>query len=172
MERDSDCDETNIEWPSACAVHLLPVRAFETAARQDPAMRYWTLFTLRMMACAGLSVALILWVAGQWGPTHGGAAIGVAHVHLGTNKLANAVIWVPVGRSHAFDKSVPDVLHLLHKQAADFNILGIMFRYRDMTRRGFVRVDHWLICLSFFIATVATSRRRNHSAAQTPDAND
>lgn len=127
---------------------------------------YWTLLTLRMMAWLGLALTVMWWVVGQWRPGHAGVAIGAVHVRVGTNRFSNAVIWVPVAQARAFGKDVSDILNYINEEHADGTLPGIIYRFRDLNASGFVRVDHWLLCLTFLLGKVVTSWRREEPVAE------
>lgn len=124
-------------------------------------MHDWTILLLRITARAGLFLTVTTWLLGQWAPSHAGVTLGAVHVRLGTNEFANAVIWVPANQASVFGKDVHDALNYIHEVHADGSVPGILYRVRELRRRGFVRVDHWLSCLTFLIVAVAAGRRQN-----------
>ena len=58
-------------------------------------MKYWTRFTLQIMARAGLSVTVILWVVSQWGVSNADLTFGGMLLRVQTTDRAVAAIWCP-----------------------------------------------------------------------------
>jgi len=117
-------------------------------------MKYWTHFSLRMMARAGLSVAVLLWTAGHWGEA-AQAPINLDGT-LGANEFR-----AQISAAHLR-------VWYLHFNAVPPSLTGPYFRAKSLPGVSLywkgsyyvaINLSHWLLCLTFLIATVATHWR-------------
>jgi len=124
-------------------------------------MKYWTIFILRMMARAGLSMAAIVWVVGACKPINTRVSIGTERVFAATNSVEFSVMydrrtainyhWIPLTVLGPSTQMKPYIDLLWLKAWERGSRLSVNYVY--------VTVDHWLLCLTFLVATVATSWR-------------
>ena len=141
-------------------------------------MKYWTLFTLRMIARVGLSVAVILWAASQWSTSEWSKDIGNNHAFVGLNKSRLQLQLFRGGTVVVVDANEPDrstnykgillkIVHLppKHEPILSSSALTVWAR----TDHVGITIHHWLICLTFLIATVATSWRWKKPDVQTEE---
>jgi hypothetical protein len=135
-------------------------------------MKYWTLFTLRMMARLGLLLAVILWQGSQTFeagvfPRPGNQVIagrvfgGGWLVFLGRTTDGTFGARYPSNKSYFYDITdyAPELHHAMYAQF-DFQLKqpgqpGIEFRSRE-SEEYFIVFKHWLPCLTLMLATEAT----------------
>ncbi len=104
-------------------------------------MKYWTLFTFRMLARAGLIVVLILWIAGWWGGFSHCAVLrdGIATIVADGNAMV--IGWGP--RIHEFGS-----IRIFQ------TVSGTRAVYVES---DMVQIHFWFLCLIFLSTTIVTS---------------
>lgn len=112
-------------------------------------MRYWTLFTLRVLARVGLSVAAILWVTGQQEQPSVAFDIGTRRTSVHTYASMLCVSNCRVKRP---------LLCLYDPEPPILDLPGLLVQTEPGDKVD-IDIDHWFLCLTFLIATVATSVR-------------
>jgi len=132
-------------------------------------MKYWTLFTLRMMARAGLSFVIGAWV---WCATQ---SVGF---HAETSSYSR-VVWAcsthvgwAIGSYPAANRAIPfaprftDLDTVAMEQIwpkyylDSFSLVpGAEYRHSLKIDGHMLHFKHWFLCLTFLIATVATHWR-------------
>ena len=119
-------------------------------------MWYWALFTMRMVARAGLATAVILWVVGQWTPRNGSIISSVFSVVVETNETQVGLICYEGSGAiyHGMLGAFPG-----DGRPEEETITVGLVTFSRGTDRISIGIDHWLLCLTFLIATVATSVR-------------
>ena len=101
--------------------------------RDDSSMKYWTLFTVRLLARVGLTASVCMWAMGQYQVDPSRRYVPfVMNSSLFVDAGGVGAVW-PVGLQHWSS----------------------------------VSVDHWLLCLTFLITTVATSARWQRKPKET-----
>lgn len=138
-------------------------------------MRYWTLFALRMLARAGLLLAVAVWLSSASRPKPWHGRFDSRHVEF-QNSLSSLSIeqlshraWI---RRLTADFDMFTSRHSMARAAeTDWQSLVPNEELTDLLRipglsvgsdgTQIVRmeVDHWFLCLTFLIATIATSVR-------------
>ncbi len=130
-------------------------------------MKYWTLFTLRMMALVGLAVSSFVWLVSQWGPVAGGVPFGPVQLRPQANAEAVSLFWfhnqsVYAGRTFSGYVPAPDPDEYWPRP--DFPITNVEVSgvgrliVLPLPQFGFLELRHWFVCLVFLIAAVVTSR--------------
>ncbi len=126
-------------------------------------MKYWTLFTLRILARLGLSLGVLLWVASQWVPLTSSSLLGRQVIRGTTNELSVSVEWFhnvnPVLIKMGWKIEDPMEHHLPVVQLPG---LDLWVRSQMLA----VRADHWLICTVLLVTTTATSWRWQPKASK------
>lgn len=125
--------------------------------RDDWGMKYWTLFSLRVLAGAGLSVAVGCWLVSQWHPLGGKISFGSTSVMAGAseqqmfvNVIPSLTMWLVEMEAAADEEgegTVPPMISI-----PGFQVYRNSFLWS-------VGVSHWLLCLAFLMLTVLTSWR-------------
>jgi len=107
-------------------------------------MKYWTLFTVRMLARAGLVTAVIVCVASQFG-------------HMSAHsKFARYTVSAGATSSTTFAsmyRDRPDVSAFPTLELPGITVQASLQGYLSF------QVEHWLLCFTFLIACVATHWR-------------
>lgn len=146
-------------------------------------MRYWVLFTLRMMIRVGLSLALIAWSVGHWIPQS--FSWDVRDFHMETNLSRSAI------EIHAYHGGPWLVQHVEFEtyppqlSSRQFLSGGTVYEtvyiptQEPLVQSVFlavwihkighfgIQVDYWLLCLTLLIATVATTVRWRKQPVET-----
>ncbi len=124
-------------------------------------MKYWTLFTVRMLARVGLATSLLLWLVPQCSHTlRIRRQISTLDVELWSTAGRIDVAWTDttiVPREGGYMPS--RLIHLPGVEFREFKILG----------SGHLILDHWLICLTFLIAVIVTGVRWRRPVAVQED---
>lgn len=113
-------------------------------------MKYWMLFTLRLMSRVGLCLSISLAVLVWWTPVLYSTPPGMYHLEFYAGKsYVRCELMAPLFRS-----LVAENLHLSGRVVSypGFGLYVIGSRVE-------LSFDHWLLCLTFLIATIATSVR-------------
>ncbi len=140
-------------------------------------MKYWTLFTLRIMARLGLAAVVLCW----WLPAsvrlsggiHSGPRLVALTVHelgwqlaIANNVSGPSKWWVvkkeiqnPAVGVELLSKTVP---------ASSRIVPGVYFRRTPSWYQNLC-ITHWLLCLTFLVATVATWPRKKPAPVQEND---
>ena len=138
-------------------------------------MKYWTLFTIRMMARVGLATAIMMWWATQSSQLYGHfpartRQISVGAIHRGW-MISRCTVWSPGSLSWGFvvaPVKASDFAELLvYAPVRNQTVPGV--EYRHETGMHLLIVRHWLITLTFLIATVGTSWRWKPKDVQTEE---
>lgn len=131
-------------------------------------MKYWTLFTMRMMARLGLAMSLFAWCCSQ--STGGLQITPVASASLG----AGVYPWGPVlfwsnqrvGTRHQYwiydansRKMMEYLFHQRHTLQARYPPGLHLFSGNRKNEGTLLCIEHWLVSLTFLIATILTNRR-------------
>jgi len=134
-------------------------------------MKYWTLFTLRMLARVGLLLAIVLWVLGQQRITPDEYEIETGAfssfsllISLGTTQLivdtcnnALVVVWEQNQRARFSIGNIEvNSVAMPGANTLDAGPYGIRIDSVSYIQTVLVVVAHWFVCLTFLIATVAT----------------
>lgn len=107
-------------------------------------MLYWMLLILRIIARAGLSLAVLMWLVSQFTTAEGRLEFGrIEFVGWMSQKNVN-LWWYPAGTT----KSPPAIMELP----------GIAL-WSSGLRQVDMRLDHWLLFITFLVGTIGTSRR-------------
>lgn len=129
-------------------------------------MKYWTLFTVRMLARVGLSATLIVWLQSHREPIYKAVRLGSVDMSVSTHQysLKGKAMVLP----HGFTAYWRDI--------GEFEWQGFKFGYIPppepeypgsfrASRNGYIIVviDHWFLCLSFLIAVIATWPRKKRT---------
>jgi len=153
-------------------------------------VKYWTLFTLRMMARVGLFLAVAAWFMSQSGSFSHGITIASVHLRALSNESAMTIqlhrgqVSSRPEKGETVTISTPDggrvtFSEITYSLVAWTQVAGFEDMVSDMPppsrnpvvqvpsikiwRHGLqsaaIQIDHWLVCLTFLIATVATSWR-------------
>ncbi len=141
----------------------------------DVGMKYWTLFTLRMTARVGLFLAVLLW----W---YSRSFYPVMALPFGPGSILIGCLPMGVACSHNHDQNIPGLIYAIHRipDAADSEsrfrwtnprhgpyLPGLYFSPGSgKVSASVVVIEHWLLCLSFFIATIVTSVRWRNRKVQ------
>lgn len=150
-------------------------------------MWYWTHFVMRMMARAGLSLAVIAWVVSQQGESHtivplwGSKGMpGPAQLDVTAGPASVVVILFPsqwgaifYGATWGFRAAghSPELIIVRPSEPnADpvVQLAGVKM-WIEVTDYYAAKIDHWLLILTFLIATVATSWRRKAKVVPTEE---
>lgn len=140
-------------------------------------MKYWTLLTLRVLARVGLLCALLLWCMPDSSRLLAGFSIGQRTVGLvihergwrtfvGKHITGQSTWWLQ--REEIMD---PETRAWLYAMPESSQVVpGFYWDLRDNSYLN-ILVSHWLICLTFLIATIATSvrwrkERAGHAATE------
>lgn len=133
-------------------------------------MKYWTLLTLRILARVGLSVTVIVWVAGQWGYTEVAIRPGSHRLLISTDVHFIQLVWLPNSLAKAwYDGWRTDIFLPAYESRAsllDSDVPPVWLMRLRGGRPTVFHIDHWLLCLTFLIATIATSVRWWKPAAE------
>lgn len=150
-------------------------------------MKYWSLFMLRMMARIGLGLATCTWIAGLWGPGDAGVKVGATYHHVTVGSGSVIGNWyhdqvhlrtlpgepVPMNgpstviltselntfSTGSFQTISGQQLLLAMPAGSEdpFIVVPGLKLWTHGLKCGAVQLNHWLLCLTFLIATVATS---------------
>lgn len=107
-------------------------------------MMYWTLFSLRLIARAGLSFAVFLWLVSQLQTSDLSMRIAGFDFVGWLNASSVNIGWLRPGGGWGLQE--------LFRSSA-FSI------WHNGVRDVDIRIDHWFLCLTFLILTILTSIR-------------
>lgn len=109
-------------------------------------MKYWTLFALRILARGGLSAAILVFLISQFQSQSFGFSTFRYHA---TVHVSNARVWGVISNGY------PDVSGFPSVELPGLRLMASSYGYFS------IGVTHWLLCLTFLVATIATSWRWN-----------
>ena len=118
-----------------------------------------SVFDIRLTTPAGLLLAVAVWILNQRRPVTSTVSVGDFDVGGLMSTTSQWFVWTPSipmngpettfkGVTYGSDDSTPS----MHLPDAAVRTIGL----RTMA----VQIDYWLVCLTFLLATVSTSRRR------------
>lgn len=122
-------------------------------------MKYWTLFTLRLMVRVGVLASVCIWLACQIRPNGITFSVGAYYIHLAANSSVVYGAWV---HTAALQGNLPD------EGVSKVQFPGFAAWDAGPAERA-LSIQHWLLCLVFLIATILTGvrwRRRRHEQAE------
>lgn len=131
-------------------------------------MKYWMLFTLRMIARIGLAAVVLLWIAGQGGTVSMGTTVGSTFVAASTDETTFGFAWMPPNWSQhlGVEGYIGSIQYLMPgtfmEGATVIRSSHAPVDYCFDFSFGFGRVQasHWVLFTTFLVVTVATSWRR------------
>jgi len=118
-------------------------------------MKYWILFTMRLLARAGLCLVVILYVTVQQKPVSVTQRLHGAQLGAFADHSSVRIGWQPapqMGGAFHFTS----MLMLFSEPLQLFPGVRV---WTSGWRQMVVQADYWILCPIFLIATVATSRR-------------
>ena len=141
-------------------------------------MKYWTLFTLRMIARVGLTMAIVVWLATQSCWFAAGTPFGSEHlivvieepgwmIQIESMQGMPHLLWYETGE--ASNNTTEDAGLDRNWPIIRWSFLGVTYRQASNSDAYLIHVVHPLVCLTFLIATIATSWPRKKPTPVTED---
>ncbi len=125
-------------------------------------MKYWTLFTLRMLTRIGLIVSACLWLTCHGKATDVIFDMTTSYVEIDVTPTFVYAIWCPP--DHVYGNPPPFGPAI----TPQVQLPGLIAWDHPGRERG-LQIDHWFVCLTFLLATILTSVRWRRREA-TPSA--
>ena len=123
-------------------------------------MKYWTLFTLRMISRAGLLLSVIVWAVSQYQNSHVLLSVGAWQTLSASTHHSLYFSWTPrqtASASGDIDTSNPEVAAILTSASYQESVTStIDVGSRSTPNHGALVINHRFLCLTLFIATIAT----------------
>lgn len=138
-------------------------------------MKYWTLFTLRVLARTGLLSSILIWWASQSVVVQMGVPSGIGTFAVGLSPWGPIAYHTPsqdISTLDFFMMDVADADMMERQWRASYTdhtpwLPGISVLSHERVRtETIVQISHWLLCLTFLIATIVTSVRWRKPAAE------
>ena len=123
-----------------------------------------SVFDIRLTTPAGLLLAVAVWILTQRRPVTSTVSVGDLDVGGLMSTTSQWFVWTPSIPMNGPETTVKNVTYgsddstpAMHLPGAALWTIGL----RTMA----VQIDYWLVCLTFLLATVSTSRRRRPGRA-------
>lgn len=138
-------------------------------------MRYRTLFTLPMLARAGLALTLVIWVVASMVRVSGSMPVSDFILHISvTDRIVIAKLPPEraVGYWDSLDSKASELARRMMEGLSPIVSAGGCSVWFDGSRLMIISINLWLLWLIFLIATIATSVSWRKSAKSESERTD